>query len=83
MAINEARDGMTVAHLARLFAMYAKDNPDAVVKFTSCESGGRWPEGRGAMGVFTDHQVACVDGSRVGEGVYISVHLIDFTGKGG
>ena len=75
---NPARDGWTVKALAEYLTSYARKNPDAIVRFTSCGMGGRWPEGKGAMGFFTDHQAAVVDGSRVGEGVTMSISLMPF-----
>lgn len=78
---NAARDGWTVKALADYLTQYARNNPDAIVRFTSCGLGGYWPPGRGPMGFFTDHQAAVVDGSRVGEGVTFQIALISFDGK--
>lgn len=78
---NEARTGMTVASLAKLLAQYAKDYPDAVVKFTSSESGGYWPKDRRAMGVFTGEQVAAVDATRCGGDLHMQLSLLSFDGQ--
>lgn len=74
--INEARHGMTVATLARILNQYARDNPDAIVKFSSCESGGNWPASRGPMFVFTDHQIGMVDRSRIGGETTMDIALL-------
>lgn len=80
MTRNQARDGWTVKELADYLAAYAKDNPDAVVRFTSCESGGLWPTGKGAMGVFVSEQVAVTDSRLCGGGVTLGVSLMAFPG---
>lgn len=73
-----AHRGATVKELAELFAHYAKENPGAVVRFTSNESGGKWPAGRTAMGVFVDDQATIVDATRCGGGITFGVSLMAF-----
>lgn len=79
---NPARNGMTVKQLAELFAGYARDNPDAIVKFTSCESGGAWPHGvysKTSMGVFTGEQAAIHNARLCGGGVDFRIALLSFS----
>jgi hypothetical protein len=74
MTYNPARDGLTVKAMAEIFAMYAKNNPDAIVKVFP--NNGKWPEGNTKMGVFTDHQIAMVDNTRVGGSLHLAVWLL-------
>ena len=48
---------MTVGELRKILENY-KEHDKLPVKFFSCESGGFWPRGRGALVVGTDHQIS-------------------------
>ncbi len=78
MTYSAARDGWTVKMLADLLSSYAKNNPDAIVEFVSSENGGRWPEGKGRMGVFIDHQVHITDSRLCGGEVLMTLALLSF-----
>jgi hypothetical protein len=80
---SQATTGMTVQTLAKLLAMYADRNPEAVVTFSSSESGGYWPTGSAKMGVFIDDQVAVVDSTRVGGDVTLDIALMARVGDKG
>lgn len=72
---NQARDGWTVKELAYYLSRYAKNNPDALVVFSSGESGGLWPKGKTDMGIFVDEQIAVVDSRMCGGGVTLGISL--------
>lgn len=63
----------TVGDLIRVLSVY---DPALPLRFTSAESGGRWPEGRRDMVIGSDESIAHIDATRGGGDHSLEVSLL-------